>query len=425
MGLGGALFAFNRQNAIEAHHSHEQERQRALPERGANRPWNISSLIDIVRTAAGGFRGRQSQQNNVPSQLNRASVAQEPFWDMEGIDHFEDDLGEWLMGSVDIPDREPPFRASSAARAAARELYYKPAYTHPNKLTAGFTHDFAPPESSTTPGSSSPTVIVLDDDDAKLSTSATASSSSSTVVEASTTLVCARCLDPLFLSGSGGEDECTEEEKVKTRIWALRCGHMLDGKCVEELMRPAPPLPKLTAMDPKAELDTEGYVGNIEQAHVSGKGKGKSRGRQTPVRDGKGKGRAVDLAEPEASSHVEPARSTIEAEPVDNSIRSRLRPRHPPGSSNTAVTEPTPQAASPVHPVQPLPRRRQPASLHTSPSAATRIKGKGKGRARKPVIEAEHMWACPVAGCGLVHVSVRVDGIWKMDEEKGAIGVFV
>jgi hypothetical protein len=32
---------------------------------------------------------------------------------------------------------------------------------------------------------------------------------------------------------------------------------------------------------------------------------------------------------------------------------------------------------------------------------------------------------CPVAGCGREHVSIKVGGVWKMDPERGAIGLYV
>ena len=55
-------------------------------------------------------------------------------------------------------------------------------------------------------------------------------------------------------------------------------------------------------------------------------------------------------------------------------------------------------------------------------------KGKGKARARvlpKPAIEAEHEWRCPIAGCGRLHYSVRIEGGWRNDEGRGAIALFV
>lgn len=87
---------------------------------------------------------------------------------------------------------------------------YKRTFTHPPKVAPGFTHDF---------GSSG--------DVEDTSTTGAASSSSASAVD--TVLVCAKCLDPLVM-GNVSDDK---------RVWGLRCGHTLDGKCVRGLMRPA------------------------------------------------------------------------------------------------------------------------------------------------------------------------------------------
>jgi len=147
------------------------------------------------------------------------------------------------------------------AGPALKKMEYKPAFTHPGKIPADFTHDF---------GSSSSSEPVADTNAAG-SSSATGSTPSSL----DTILVCAKCLDPLVIGGRLGEATDT----TSRRLWALRCGHILDGKCIGSLMKPdgeqeqPPPPPP----EPAAEE---------AQVVVSPKGKGKARqlpSEETPV----------------------------------------------------------------------------------------------------------------------------------------------
>ncbi|OJA19533.1 hypothetical protein AZE42_06604 [Rhizopogon vesiculosus] len=239
---------------------------------------------------------------------------------------------------------------------------YKTEYTHPAKPTPGFTHDF---ELSTMTS-----VPVIDID---------SPGSSSSSRPGDPVLVCPRCHDPLIL---GAAD--VGEDRAKRRLWGLRCGHLLDGKCVEELMKPPPLI----------------VPGTID---VKGKGKGKAEYEDElplpgayPTRSIKGKGKATE--------------SDIFPEPEFTSIRSRLRPRHPPPSSSSSSSS------------GPGPSRARPRASHRSPLKG---KGNGKGRAKGPSVDAEHEWTCPVGGCGRVHVSQLINGQWVMDEKRGAITVFV
>lgn len=239
---------------------------------------------------------------------------------------------------------------------------YKTEYTHPTKPVPGFTHDFELSSVAPTP------VIDID---------SPGSSSSSRSGDA--VLVCPRCHDRLIL---GAAD--VGEDRAKRRLWALRCGHLLDGKCVEELMKPPPPAVP-------------------ESIDVKGKGKGKAEyedelplpgAYSTHSRKGKGKAMGPDIF----------------PEPEFTSIRSRLRPRHPLPSSSS----------SPLH--------TGPGPSHARPKASPRkplTRNNGKGRAKGPVVEAEHEWTCPVGGCGRVHVSQLINGQWIMDDKRGAIMVFV
>jgi hypothetical protein len=291
---------------------------------------------------------------------------EDELYDDDGFRHyraadFHDEPGDRLMrGDLRLFNAHAPGRPS--------EPDYKPEYTHPVKPPSGFTHDFE--LSSMTPAS----VIDID---------SPCSSSSSNSRSGETMLTCPRCHDPLML---GAAD--VAEDRAKRRLWGLRCGHLLDGKCVEELMKPTP------LVTPRS-LDT---------GDVKGKGKGKAKEEdelELPgaylTRSLKGKGKETD-------GNI----FNIFSEPDFSSIRSRLRPR-PPLPSGPLPAGPGPSRAR----------------ARAAPRQPMKAKANGKGRAKVPNVEAEYEWTCPVGGCGRVHVSQLIDGQWVMDEKRGAITVFV
>ncbi|KAJ8588268.1 hypothetical protein M405DRAFT_820000 [Rhizopogon salebrosus TDB-379] len=244
---------------------------------------------------------------------------------------------------------------------------YKTEYTHPTKPAPSFTHDFEL--------SSMTSASAIDID-------SPCSSSSSTNRPGDAVLVCPRCHDPLIL---GATD--VAKDRARRRLWGLRCGHLLDGKCVEELMKP-PPLIVPEIVDVKGKGKGKGKAEYVDELPLPG---------AYPTRSLKGKGKAT---EPE-----------ISPEPIFSSIRSRLRPRHP-----------LPSSSSELLPAAPGPSRARP---RTSSRTPLKGKGNGKGRVKGPVVEAEHGWTCPVGGCGRVHVSQLINGQWVMDDKRGAITVFV
>jgi len=135
----------------------------------------------------------------------------------ENLDLLFDDGAD--VGIPALPDFFPPLfsaynrlgRFSESTTSMPKNApEYKRAFTHPPKVAPGFTHDFASSgeveDLATTGASSGPSPSTVD-----------------------TVLVCAKCLDPLVM-GNVPDDK---------RLWGLRCGHTLDGKCVRELMRPA------------------------------------------------------------------------------------------------------------------------------------------------------------------------------------------
>ncbi|KAG7440888.1 uncharacterized protein BT62DRAFT_937671 [Guyanagaster necrorhizus] len=227
------------------------------------------------------------------------------------------------------------------------EVDYKPQYTHPGLPEPGFTFDFAPPTSESSPFTTSKSNPIVIDDDEPIASSSSGSDAAlasisppSSGLNLQATLVCANCNEGLYQSGSG-----SAEDQRRRRIWSLRCGHLIDGKCIDRLSVP-----------------------QVPPQDVSESGKGKEKAKE--------------------------GAATANAAEETNTIRSRLR------SSHKANAE--------------LLQRIIPSIL------------KRKGKAKSEV-EAEHQWTCPVIGCGRVHTSVKIGGIWGPDKVKGEgiIGVFV
>ncbi|KAI0076172.1 hypothetical protein K474DRAFT_1675777 [Panus rudis PR-1116 ss-1] len=341
MGFGGALLAIARQDAQE-----NRRRQQQQTAQSRSRSWNLPlpSLGSIVG------RAWPRMPELIPGHID---------WD------------NWPFGNTG-PGFSQDFDFGHAKES---EAMWKPWYTHPNKPQPGFSFDFggdaetasnSAMPSAAGSGASTPIVILDDEEEA------------AQVVTPS--LVCASCMAPLVLD-SGGASASSEEDRKMLRVFGLRCGHMLCGRCMQTLMRPKPP-PDTTP------LTTE--------SPSKGKGKGKARA------DVKGKGRAV------ATAPLDPVQASASDPVPDTSIRSRLRPRNPP------PTAPADTAESSSRPTKPLPRR------------------KPKAKGRKSHILEEYEWTCPVPGCGHPHKSIRVsvadnepgDG-WCQDVERGAIALFV
>ena len=264
----------------------------------------------------------------------------------------------------------------------------------------------------------------------------------SSKVDGSEILVCAMCLDPL-LANSDGMVDVTEEERKGRRVWGLRCGHVLDGKCVESLMRPE---------QGNDSADNEGTNEDVDSQCTSitkGKGKAKAKRKKVvpdhagenevkglvtiPNVKGKGKVPPVPNDVPTSPSLVDGAKTPsapsstelVGSLPTEeSSIRSRLRPRR-----STGVPSSSPIAITCSY----RPATRQPAlgraSAHGG-SSSTRRRGTKRRRstataATVEAVEENYEWTCPISGCGRVHVSIKVDGQWRMDPELGAVGIFV
>lgn len=302
---------------------------------------------------------------------------------------------------------------------------YRIAYTHPYPPAPGFTHDFE---------SSSPSTSVIDVDDEPGPSIKASGSSSPSKNDNLNTLVCARCLDPLVLSGGS----MPEEERIRRRLWGLRCGHMFDGKCIAELMKPRP-VPDLEPVD--TEMAASGPPHGRPQDKDS----------STQFQDGtsslelggdippdaksitrlraRGKPPAIEPQSQSLQSAEGASSRTTFAE--DNSIRSRLRPRNN-LRRVTHISSPSPTSS---HASAQISSQRSPATTtlaippavvaNTGHRSRKRARGKGKQRAVEPVILERHEWRCPVALCERLHLSLNIeDRGWVMDEAQGAIPIF-
>ncbi|KAK7690957.1 hypothetical protein QCA50_006060 [Cerrena zonata] len=360
MGLGGAIISMARGQAREARRRQQQ------PPPPAHSSF-FGSFAGYISNRLGFFASRNLLEDLPLPYAPRAQVG-ETDWD----------AWPYLNPQLDL------YGLGAAPKPA--EPMYKSSYTHPAKLQPEFTSDFQPEEKKPDIISGSGTsgcdaIVISDDDDDELMGLGSASVEA-TESAVPSILVCAKCVDPLVLDSSG---VCgiTEEEKKNLRVWGLRCGHMLDGRCIHSIMRP--PVPSL---GDKRKADDELDASPSKRRHT---------------RDSKwkGKGVALDSWEDPSIGHESPR--------FNGSMRSRLRPRHSRSDDHDQADH------RPRHPLPTGPRR-----------------SKGKGRARKPVVLERHDWICPVSGCGRVHRSVRMSdadetvlGGWSMDPEQGAIALFV
>ncbi|TFY80652.1 hypothetical protein EWM64_g3360 [Hericium alpestre] len=397
MGFGGAILALNRQNMLEERIQRERTRERRLDvlRRAMRFPYAAGARSIISRTL-------QSVSNRLPDFLGAGGT-----YDMNG----EELVDAIAMSEAfdDWRDDGDLFGDDEGLVGALRRLHpeYKTIYTHPQPAAPGFTYDFAP--SNLQP--SAPEVISLEDDETGPSSSAAASASaSSSSSDVSTSIVCAHCLDPLVLGATG-----SAEDQAQRKLWGLRCGHLLDGKCVQKLMQPPP--------EPQAGLE--------EGVDLKGKGKERDDSPQMPgafvggasgiSEKARGKCRADFGTSDDISSEGSSLYSRFVESAEADSMRARLRPRNGAGHVQTAspsssTTLQDNQAASRSHP---LPGVRAARSLRAA-------KAKGKQKVALPRVEAEYEWCCPVPRCGKVHVSVKLEGQgWVMDESRGAISVFV
>jgi hypothetical protein len=375
MGLGGGLISLNR---AQANNQRRELRRDHLRQHSNNHGviGRAGSAMRRLYTAIIGnnndeddlFGPRDDDDYPAIQMLLAQDFGMEPVNDDDRFDH---PARPYLL-------QEILFRGRGRGHGRNQEEDYKSEYTHPGKAESGFSFDFAP--SSPTEASSSsdakgkanaaPIVIDLEAMEVETDTpgagSSTVPSSPSGPLSLHTLLVCAKCLDPLVL----GAGLVGEEGRTK-KVWALRCGHLIDGKCLDLLG-----VPDKEQGDQQIDNDV----------------------------DGKGKGKAVDLKGKGKAHVVEEQPNPPEANPIRSRLRSRALP--PPfvvPSSSRSTRAPAP---APVSSPQSLLGKRK----RTSSSAKSKI-------------EATHEWECPVVGCKRVHVSVRMGGIWVPEpDSRVAVG---
>ena len=274
MGLGGAIISSHRLGNSELQTMPGLSRAST---RRARMPSFTSRLVDM---ASFSFRPTTSSLF-----LGPGEELDDLFGDDEG--------GERLFGFWrDVNHR----RRQTVTQE--KELYLS-SYTHPFPPDPGFTFDFALPASPTDdtyrrtrlfPPTSINNPIVLDDDDDSgnqpFPSIAGPSSSTSDTGKVTATLVCANCSDLLLINAALLPNENDR------RVWGLRCGHIIDEKCLNLLGQP----PRGTDDSPD---------------HIRGKGKGKAK---------------VTDPGPSYGDTVVSENQTVEAV-QENNIRSRLRSR--------------------------------------------------------------------------------------------------
>ena len=296
---------------------------------------------------------------------------------------------------------------------------YRVAYTHPYPPAPGFAHDFEPP---------SPSVSIIDvDEEPGPSTKASGTSSPNKNNENFNTLVCARCLDPLVLGGSN----MSEDQRSRRRLWGLRCGHMLDGKCIDELMKPRPTLDlELNGTEVAVTERSSNGLQGLSSSALSQGGEAIPSDGKTPPRFTKARGKARAIEPPSQSSGPEEIASGQTVFTENNSIRSRLRPRNNTGHvdhifSSSPMPSHTGARLSQPSSQHPLATGDRPIVANTHHHPKRRHKGKGKQKAMEPVILERYEWRCPVALCERLHLSLNIESRgWVMDETQGAIPIF-
>ena len=356
MGLGGAIISSHRLgNTAPDPQVTAGFANRAVTRR-LQMPSFTSRLVDLARFS--GYSIRQAPSSNVL--LGDHTAMDDLFGD--------DDGGEGLFG---------PWREYNRRQSTQEKEQYLPSYTHPSHPEPGFTFDFALPTLPTLnahhrthlfPPTSINNPIVLDDDDddndngsstAVAGPSSTSSSSStSDTGQVTATLVCAHCSDLLILNAALRPNESDR------RVWGLRCGHIIDEKCLNQLGQPRQVLK--------------------DSSPDHGRGKGKSK--------------AADL--PSYGDTIVSENQTVLEAIQENSIRSRLRAR--PGSVTASASSISPLLLDTSYRLPPLKRRRL--------------------SNKKKKVEGEYLWKCPVASCRREHVSVKVDGVWGPEKERELVG---
>ncbi|KAG8813108.1 hypothetical protein FRC17_001672 [Serendipita sp. 399] len=307
---------------------------------------------------------------------------------------------------------------------------YEVSFTHAGPMKPGFTSDFVPQTLETiTIEDDSEAEEFTDEDDSTMKGNwkgkGKARRRPSPVKPAITapapTLICPVCKDPLRMGGT------SENE----RLYGLRCGHVLDGKCLWTVAKPDDgnkAKGQLKDEDDKMEVDP-----NFEFTFTAPTKK---------QRDDDGEYQEIEDPTPRVFGGVSRLRSGREREIVPTPNPSRRRRGQYRGRLDGVDDDPEQQQAAegstsvagaansprldltdPFFPV-----------LVNPPTARAAVKPRGRLRRRKvpktrgKLQEEVFDWTCPVEGCAHAHASVRLiitGAPWRSDEEKGAIAMFL
>ncbi|KAF4596737.1 hypothetical protein EYR40_007575 [Pleurotus pulmonarius] len=285
-------------------------------------------------------------------------------------------FSEWnmLMHVLDVPE-------------ARKEVEYLPRYTHPVQPEAGFVFDFASDDavsdraSTSFPVTSSENPIIITDEEGEAGPSTSAQSGTQNK-QMKSLLVCAVCSNPLLLNSHTSSKGPVEERK--RRIWALRCGHLIDGECLDKISTPGVPPPD--AIVP------------------SGTGKSKGKAKADPEEE-IGSDGGSDSAGGSDDELIPAPRYPL-----------RHRAHHLGSGANDDDTHL--QASN-----YPLRNRLLHAPL-AAPLVSSGRRGRSKAnttRSRRGKKQQTFEWPCPVPGCEQIHASVRVgEGEWE--SEKDSVG---
>lgn len=227
-----------------------------------------------------------------------------------------------------------------------------------------------------------------------------------------TSLVCAKCNEQLRVS----QGQRTEAD----RVFALRCGHLIDKRCLDDISQPHPELEVN-----KHEESKPGFV-------KMGKGKAvESTSRNGGTFVVKGEYDASTVT-PQASSSTLPRivsphadqQSSSPSVPFGNSEAGSSNQRKPSRTTRSAARA---TAAHPDHGNEILASDDEGYDTLTNPNgkppSGKKRKAQSKATTKKatfavkklkaPVETREYRWVCPVAACGKEHFSEEIGGVWK------------
>lgn len=292
-------------------------------------------------------------------------------------------------------------------------LEYQPSFTHPKKPQASFTFDFTP----------SDPIVILD----------SAGLDSPSSLELTKQLVCAKCSGALLINVEG-------PDAAKRKIWGLRCGHLLDGRCVAQIMRPV--VVTEVMGDHEDDMPADKVVNGVMKL-----GKGKRKAKEMARFDKTRTFANTKSTVPSTDGHKDHSFPlTKDLHPSDPlsyppilDIRSRLHSRNRLETPSSSF-QPSSELSASLNmiggqsdlrnldhvsgPVIEVPNR-----YHGSGAVRGRGRKSRKGKEKAPlapVIQDEYEWMCPVSECRLKHRSVMIDGVWKPDQRdgKGVIPIY-